>query len=128
MHALLRGLSRLIYIAREDDAADHFYAVRSGKVAIEVFAPGRGAAVLETLDAGAIVGWSWLFPPYRWAFDVRAVELTRAIAFDGACLRGKCERDPALGYDFMKRFARIMMQRFRTTRLQLLDVYGDARR
>ena len=27
--------------------------------------------------------------------------LVRAIAFDGACLRGKCESDPALGYDLM---------------------------
>ena len=27
---------------------------------------------------------------------------THAIAFDGACLRGKCEADPALGYELLK--------------------------
>ena len=35
----------------------------------------------------------------------------RAIAFDGACLRGKCEDDPALGYELMRRFARVMVER-----------------
>ena len=65
--------------------------------------------MIETIDAGEVVGWSWLFPPYRWHFDARAVDAdVRAIAFDGACLRGKCEDDPALGYELMKRFAQVM--------------------
>ena len=29
---------------------------------------------IETLDAGEILGWSWLFPPYRWHFDAPRVE------------------------------------------------------
>ena len=56
--------------------------------------PGGGTLVIETLDEGDVVGWSWLVPPYRWAFDARALDLTRAVAFDGACLRGKCDDDP----------------------------------
>ena len=58
--------------------------------------------VIETLDPGEIVGWSWLFPPYVWHFDARAVDDVRAVAFDGACLRGKCEADHGLGYDLMR--------------------------
>jgi hypothetical protein len=54
------------------------------------------------------------------------VTLVRALAFDGACLRGKCDEDPGLGYEFMKRFAKIMTERLRATRLQLLDVYGTS--
>lgn len=46
------------------------------------------------------------------------------MAFDGECLRGKCDGDPRLGYDLMKRFAAIMARRFAHTRLQLLDVYA----
>jgi CRP/FNR family cyclic AMP-dependent transcriptional regulator len=53
--------------------------------------------------------------------------LTRAIAFDGKCLRGKCEQDHDLGYELMKRFARVMIERVRATRIQLLDVYGHGR-
>ena len=48
------------------------------------------------------------------------------IAFDGACLRGKCEADHELGYQLMSRFAADMIERLQATRLQLLDVYGAA--
>jgi hypothetical protein len=82
--------------------------------------------MITTLGAGELVGWSWLFPPYRWHFDARATELTRTIAFDGACLRDKCEQDHDLGYELMRRFASLMLDRLQATRLQLLDVYGRA--
>ncbi len=81
--------------------------------------------MIATLGEGAVVGWSWLFPPYRWSFDARALELTRTVAFDGACLRGKCEADTTLGYELMQRFAAVMLDRLQATRLQLLDVYGQ---
>ena len=109
---------------REGDPADTFYIVRHGSVALETFVPPRGTVTIETIEAGDVIGWSWLFPPYRWHFDARALSLVRATAFDGACLRGKCDVDPALGYDLMRRFANVMIERLRWTRLRLLDVYG----
>jgi hypothetical protein len=57
-------------------------------------------------------------------FDARCVALTRAIGIDAACLRGKCEADHDLGYELMKRFLPILVQRLHATRLQILDVYG----
>jgi CRP/FNR family cyclic AMP-dependent transcriptional regulator len=113
------------HLAREGDPADAFFVVRHGRVALEVAAPGRGALMISTLGEGAVVGWSWLFPPHRWSFDARALEQTRTVAFDGACLRGKCEADKALGYELMQRFAAVMLDRLQATRLQLLDVYGE---
>jgi CRP/FNR family transcriptional regulator, cyclic AMP receptor protein len=110
---------------REGDAADTFFLIRHGTVALEMFVPARGAAVIETIEAGEVVGWSWLFPPYRWHFDARALTQLRATAFDGACLRGKCDDDPALGYALMSRFAQVLIGRLQWTRLRLLDVYGD---
>jgi CRP/FNR family transcriptional regulator, cyclic AMP receptor protein len=112
-------------IFREGDTANSFYVIRHGTVAIELHAPGRGAMTVETIDAGEVIGWSWLFPPYRWHFDARALSDVRATSFDGACLRGKCEDDAALGYDLMKRFAQVFIERLQWTRLRLLDVYGD---
>jgi CRP-like cAMP-binding protein len=112
-------------VCREGDPADTFYVVRHGSVAIELHAPARSPMTVETVEAGDILGWSWLFPPYRWHFDARALSAVRATAFDGACLRGKCEDDPALGYDLMKRFAQVFTERLHWTRLRLLDVYGD---
>ena len=89
--------------------------------------PARGAVVIETIEAGEVVGWSWLFPPYQWHFDARAVSLVRATSFDGVCLREKCEQDPAFGYDLMSRFTQVLIERLQWTRLRLLDVYGDGR-
>jgi CRP/FNR family transcriptional regulator, cyclic AMP receptor protein len=109
---------------REGAPADRFFLVREGAVALQIDAPGRGALVIETLHAGEVVGWSWLFEPYRWQFDARATEPTAAVAFDGACLRGKCESDHELGYQLMRRFAASMIERLQATRMQLLDVYG----
>jgi CRP/FNR family cyclic AMP-dependent transcriptional regulator len=114
------------YIHRENQQANEFYAIRQGKVALEIFVPGRGPVVLQTLGEGDVLGWSWIFPPYKWVFDARAVELTRAVLFDGVCLRNKCEGDPALGYDFMKRFAGVVVKRLEVARLQLVDMYGTA--
>jgi len=111
-------------IFREGDVADQFYLIRHGRVALQVFIPGQGRITIETIEAGEVLGWSWLFAPYRWHFDAQALELTRAIAFDGACLRAKCDEDHDLGYRLMQRFAQVMMQRLQATRLQLLDLYG----
>jgi CRP/FNR family transcriptional regulator, cyclic AMP receptor protein len=102
--------------------------IRHGSVAIETFVPARGAVTIETVGAGEVLGWSWLFAPYRWHFDARALSPVRATGFDGACLRGKCEADPALGYELMGRFAQVLIERLQWTRLRLLDVYGDGAR
>ena len=112
------------FLFREGEDANAFYLIRHGKVALQVFVPQRGPMTIETIEAGEVLGWSWLFPPHRWHFDAQAVELVRAIAFDGRCLRTKCEEDHDLGYDLMQRFAQVMTQRLQATRLQLLDLYG----
>ena len=111
---------------REGEAADRFFLIRSGAVALEIAAPAGGALVIETLHDGDVVGWSWLFAPHRWHFDGRATVPTSVIAFDAACLRGKCDADHELGYQLMQRFAATIVERLQATRLQLLDVYGRA--
>lgn len=130
--ALIAGCGRNVRIDagetifRQGDAADTFYVVRHGSVAVGNFVPPRGELVIETLEAGDLLGWSWLFPPYRSHFDARALSTVRATQFDGACLRGKCADDPALGYDLMSRFAQVLIERLQWTRLRLLDVYGTS--
>ncbi len=110
---------------REGDAADTFYLVRRGRVALTTHVPARGDVTIETVEPGEVLGWSWLFPPYAWHFDARAVEDAGVVAFDGACLRGKCDADHALGFELMRRFAQVMIDRLQHTRRLLLDVYGD---
>ncbi len=113
------------FIFREGQPADHFFVVRQGKVAVEVFVPGKGAVTIETIEGGEVLGWSWLIPPYRAHFDARALTLVRALSLDGACLRTKCEKDPSLGFELLKRFNRLVVSRLEATRMQLMDLYGD---
>jgi CRP-like cAMP-binding protein len=112
------------YLFHESAPADWFYLLRDGRVALQLTAPGRGAVTFQTVGAGEIVGVSWLIPPYLWTYDARAIEPARAIAMDATCLRQKCEADHDLGYEMMKRFMPILIQRLQATRLQILDVYG----
>lgn len=110
-------------IARQNDAADVFYLVRQGKVAVGFHAPERGAVTIQTLGGGDILGWDWLVPPYKWHLDARAIEQTRAIALDGKCLRGKCAADPRLGYEFLMRFTQVVVEQLEATHVQLLDLF-----
>jgi CRP/FNR family cyclic AMP-dependent transcriptional regulator len=122
--ALMRAYADGERLMTENQRANTFFAIRHGTVALETYVPQRGAVTIETLHGGDILGWSWLFPPYRTMFDARALGVVRTVAFDAACLRGKCEQDPQLGYTLMQRFAAVMVERLQATRLRLLDVYG----
>lgn len=111
------------FLFREGEEANQFYMVREGKVALQI-STARQPIIIQTVDKGEVLGWSWLVPPYRWRFDARALELTRAIALDGRCLRRKSEEDHNFGYELLRRFSTIIVERLEATRLQLLDVYG----
>ncbi|MGO9544019.1 MAG: Crp/Fnr family transcriptional regulator [Rhodomicrobium sp.] len=111
------------FMFREGESADVFYLIRHGKVALEIVSPGIEPIIIETLRDGDIVGASWLIPPYRWTFDGRTTEMTRAIGLDAACLRDKAEADHHLGYVLMKSFLPILVRRLQATRMQIIDNY-----
>lgn len=110
----------------EGDPADTIYLLRRGEVTVEVWSPGVGSLVVETLGEGEVVGWSWLVPPYRWHFDVRATTRVVALAIDATCLRQRADADPHVGYELMTRFAPIIVDRLQATRVRLLDLYSAA--
>lgn len=141
-HALFKGLSTSFtdlmvgcsknvvfhegeYLCREGDPADEIFLVRHGHVGLEISAPGRGSMIFQTAGPDEVIGLSWLVPPYRWTYDGRAIETTRAISINAQCLREKCEKDHDLGYEVMKRFTPVIVERLHATRLQILDLYGS---
>lgn len=110
-------------LARTGDEATEFYAIREGDLAIEIFDAARGLITVQTVGEGGIVGWSWIIPPHRWQFHVRSRDVSKVIAFDGVCLRNKCESDHDMGYEFLKRFSTVAVDRLQATRLQLFEIY-----
>ena len=111
------------YLLREGESAAAFFLLRSGRVALEVHLPGKGPVQVESLGDGDVLGWSWLFPPYRWQLDARVVAPVVALVFAGDCLRAKMEADHDLGYALSKLMMAQLYHRLERVRLQRLDVY-----
>lgn len=118
---VLPGSTRIF---EEGGAADRFWIIRSGAVALDVQVPGRGRAVVETIGAGGLLGWSWLCPPRQWHLGAETREPTLAWEFDAAGVRGLCTERPALGLALVTLVAETIGERLRATRTRLLDLYG----
>jgi CRP-like cAMP-binding protein len=107
-------------IFNEGLAANRFYIILEGEVALESAAGKKEPQLIQKIGGGDVLGWSWLFPPYHWAFDARATKPTKAIIFFATTLRELCEKDHSLGYELMKRVAEVVITRLQSTRLQYL--------
>jgi CRP/FNR family transcriptional regulator, cyclic AMP receptor protein len=113
-------------IFRTGETANRFYLIERGKVALEAESVGESPVLIDTVQAGDLLGWSWLFPPYRWHFDTRAIEPTTAIFFYGTVLREYCERDTVLGYELFKRMSEVMIRRLQAARTALSEALKNA--
>lgn len=110
-------------VFKSDTDADKFYIIRDGKVGVEIPAVAGEPLRIQTLGNGGVLGWSWLIPPYRWLFDARALSASDIISVDGAKLRDLCEKDTALGYQLLKRFAVLMAERLNASRVAAIKEY-----
>src|SRR5688572_2370429 len=77
---------------REGEPANQFYLIESGKIALEAHQPANGTMLVQTLGAGDVLGWSWLFPPFAWHFQAQAIESANVIILSGAHLLATAER------------------------------------
>jgi CRP-like cAMP-binding protein len=106
-------------ILREGDYADKFYLICEGKIALEAACNGATSVPIQTLGAGDLLGWSWLYAPYEWHFTARALEPVKAVELNAASLLIRAEEDPVFGYELMKRISQHLIQRFQATRKRL---------
>ncbi len=100
-------------IFREGDPANRFYLLEEGNVSLESHGKDEAPVSIQMIGAGDVLGWSWLFPPYYWHFDARALEPVKAIFFYGTWLREYSNQDHDLGYELMKRMAEVVIRRLR---------------
>ena len=136
-HPFLHGLSRDHLAVLADTATDisfparhrlfedggranKFWLLQSGHVALDLHVPGQGRMKIDTIGMGEVLGWSWMFPPYRWAFGAVAASPVEAFEFDARAVRACCESDPALGYELTQRLARVVAKRLQATRVRLI--------
>src|SRR5438477_3742086 len=101
-------------------SATRFWLIQSGHVALDLHVPGQGRMKIDTIGMCELLGWSWLFPPYRWAFGAVAATQVEAFEFDGRAMRARCQDDPVLGYDLTQRLTRVLAKRLLATRVRLI--------
>lgn len=100
--------------------ANRFWLIQSGHVTVDVHVPGQGRVPIDTIGMGELVGWSWLFPPFMWAFGAVAASPVEAFEFDARAVRAWCASDPALGYEVTRRVAEVLTRRLKSTRNRLI--------
>lgn len=122
--AMLKEFAAGEVIFREGDPANRFYLILDGEVSLESSSGERSPVVLQTIGTNDVLGWSWLFPPYYWHFDARALKPTKAIFFYGTWLRESCERDHDFGYEMMRRMSAVIIKRLQATRKKLVEREG----
>jgi CRP/FNR family transcriptional regulator, cyclic AMP receptor protein len=106
--------------------ATHFWLIQCGHVSLDLHVPGEGPVVMETVGMGELLGWSWLFPPYRWAFGAVAATAVEAFEFDAPTVRELCAADPGLGYELSQRINRVLARRLLAVRIRLIARSGDS--
>ena len=112
-------------LLRQGEFANRFYLIESGSVALESRAdPDEPAVIVDTITAGDLLGWSWMFPPYAWYFTARALEPTSALFFYGTILRQYCEKNHSLGFELLKRATAVMSRRMQRARDRMLAVHS----
>jgi len=111
-------------IFNEGGLADRFWIIHTGTVVLDLHVPGRQAAVIETLGAGRLLGWSWLVPPHHWHLGAEAGSPVRAYEFDAAADREMCAREPGLDHELCTYVAGVIARRLRSARVRLLDLYA----
>jgi len=113
-------------LCEDGGSATRFWLIQSGHVALDLDVPGQGRMKVDTIGIGELLGWSWLFPPYRWAFGAVAASPVEAFEFDARAVRASCESDPALGYEVTRRLARVVTQRLHATRVKLISASSQS--
>lgn len=107
-------------IVEDGGFASKFWLVQSGRVVLDKHLPGGGNVVIETVGMGDVVGWSWLFPPFRWTSDGVTLTRVEAFEFDAKGVRGLCAADPELAHGLTSRLAQVISRRLTATQARLL--------
>ena len=107
-------------IFAEDGLVGSFWLIESGCVTLDVPVPGERPVTIGTVGIGGPLGWSWLVPPYQWAFGAVCATQVRAIEFLAPAVRDRCAADPDLGHELTQRMFQVLARRLRDTRARLI--------
>jgi CRP/FNR family cyclic AMP-dependent transcriptional regulator len=114
-------------IFRAGEPANGFYLIESGKVVLEEPQSDGESMMIDLVSGGEPLGWSWLFSPYLWQFDARAIEPCHALCLSGIMLRQHRDEDFFLSHELFKPMSEVMVRRLQAARSRLSAAKKSAR-
>jgi CRP/FNR family cyclic AMP-dependent transcriptional regulator len=111
-------------VFREGNCNDDLYLILAGRVAIEISVPQRGRVRIATIGPDELFGWSSLFYQKPKTALAAVLEPTQALAFNAAVLRELSEQDAGFGFHLTRAVLRIVSDRLKATRAQLIDMFA----
>ncbi|RRR65679.1 MAG: cyclic nucleotide-binding domain-containing protein [Candidatus Viridilinea halotolerans] len=118
---------------REGEDLHSLYLVIEGRVEITMTLPEVGnrlavqqpdtptrEAVVSVINAGAVVAWSALIPPYVATSGARTASNCRLVALDCRDLRDSFDHDPHFGYLMLVKVAQAARDRIRDLHTEML--------
>jgi CRP-like cAMP-binding protein len=117
-------------IFKEKQPADYLYILLDGRVELyfvaeeEFYPERRKEFYMDSINPGEVFGFSALVEPYVYTSTARAAQDGHFIRTDSARLRAMFDQDKNLAYQLMHHTARVILERLRTTRTQLVAAHA----
>jgi CRP-like cAMP-binding protein len=106
-------------ILRQHDAARDVHFLLHGAVQVLMQVAEKDLLFAVLREPGQLIGWSVFRPPFRYTTTLRCEEDSALIRVPGAAFGEIFQRDPALGYEILKRVAFSLAERFEGARATL---------
>ena len=124
-----RSFKEGMVVFKEGDEARELYVLTEGKVALEMNVqpvPNRAAipTAVEVVSKGESFGLSAAIKSQTYTLSARCMTNCAVLAIKADILEKVMSDEPSLGYELMKRLARLIRRRLAHTRLRLVSGLG----
>jgi CRP/FNR family cyclic AMP-dependent transcriptional regulator len=101
----------------------YLFLIESGRIHLQMRAPGRPNVNILSLGTGQLLAWSALNPNQPMTCSANTTAPSTLLAIPSPQLLALVNANPSFGVAFYQRITNALSQRLTATRLQLLDLY-----
>ena len=106
----------------ENTVAHTLFVVASGRLAIRLATPAGRIIEVQEIGQYCISGWSSLVAPHVYVAEASALEDSTVLAISADEVDDILLREPAAGYQVMKKLAGVISARLREMKEELIEV------
>lgn len=106
----------------ENTVAHTLFVVASGRLAIRLATPAGRVIEVQEIGQYCISGWSSLVAPHVYVAEASALEDSTVLAISADEVDDILLREPAAGYQVMKKLAGVISARLREMKEELIEV------